>query len=471
MKGGVIVFFILGIFLVLAFIMAKTPSVAAVTLVALFIFGLLIRRAVYGLAVIVILMIGLFGIYNPANPLLAVTGSFGTLALVDIISISLLAYFAYLFITKQLKSTPLNRPVIVLLLMFVIQAFRAFFLQGQSFLQVGRIMRPLFSYLMFFIILARIRNRKELNLFLKLLLVISLISSAIVIHQCIFGWSPMGALRRMGDIYRHNNVATEIITSIFLLSFCILPFLKLKKRSFVLFLVLPAYFAVFLYSGSRALWGTLAISIAACLLLMKRTDKNMQIFASIALFLIISVAFFGPTAVENFLNPFRTRAETTIPTLIEREGTFLTRINLYKAKWDIVKKDNILMGIGFRYGSLRRDTIYGATGADNGIAHIVFRFGLIGYLLFGWIFISFFKRAFFMLKHIKPSTDRAILVGLVATNIQLLLQLFFSDTLFRHHGIIVYVLSWALLEIIWEFHYKERQDEEFARSKQSIPQI
>jgi len=424
-----------------------------------------IKWTEYGLALLIIAMTNVFGIYHTLD-VPHISFSFGTVQMTDILFFIMLVLILKDFVDGKMewKKTSLNKPLLILILVIApLQFFRGLFIDHESLRLVARGARPLIYYSIFFIILHQIKSRDQLISFLKLLLFISVISGAVGAYQSLFQVNLSGS--KIGfdssGIARHYSSAWSMIRSGFLVSFCALPFLKPKARIVVIGCEIVLFFSI-LYTFARSLWGTVAVAmVIGTLLLGRDIGRLFRTLAFITVILIIVIACLGGQKVKSFAVPFQARWNTAVPGIASRTDTFVTRIDLLKASWSIMKANSFALGMGFSYDSESLAELPAQlqikiiAGADNGIGTLLVRSGMVGVLLFVWIFLAFFTRTFLLLRHPNSPLYKGILIGLIVINIQTLLVSFFSDSLFHYDGIVSLVISWALAELISGFAYSE----------------
>ena len=134
-------------------------------------------------------------------------------------------------------------------------------------------------------------------------------------------------------------------------------------------------------------------------------------------------------------------------------------------RWDYMIKNNPLFGLGFK-GSAR-DLVSGdlsgeeyvnrtSTSGHNFIGDLAVRYGLSGFLIFGWILIAVFQKAARLLKTLSSSWQKSLVCGLLAFNVQALLVSYGGDSLYLSvYGAVTMASSWAMLELIDRFHKRE----------------
>lgn len=449
-------------YLVAQRIVLGNPWSVVGTVVLIPVFLYLVKHPEYALLLLPVTMTSFFGLYPKTAEELSIPLPLGRLFISDVVFLLMVIPILRDILKRRIawKKVPLNKPIIALFLLVLFQVFRALFLQSENLHYVLRVTRPLAYYSIFFLVLYEIKSKSQLDTFLKLLFFIGVICGVIAASQPIFRWSfsasRLGYDPRYGVFRTIENAALPMITFTFLVLFSILPYIK---KYLVLVLILACeviLFFGFLFSFYRSVWGSVAIAMVVCLFLAWRNiGKMMKVVTIIGVLLIIVMITTGRgwQDVEKFFSPYEKRASTTVPEVVGQKGSVEGRILLFKKKWDLVERESVLLGVGFKYGNPNDPSnLYAASGADSSIAHMIFRFGIIGAVLFGWIFWIFFKRSLFIFKRIKVPWYKGILIGLMGANIQLVIHSAASGIFFSSQGIVALTISWALTELIWKLH-------------------
>ncbi len=462
---------ILTLSLLLARIITSNAPAGLSILVAFAIIPISLTWPEYGLSLMIVIMLkvfGLFGIMDLPN----VRFPFGSLRMDDIVFLTMCVPLIRDILLKRVdrKISSLNKPLILFLIFALSQAARAFLIQSEDLHWILRLMRIPVYYLAFFLILYEIKDRTQLNRFLKLSFTIGIISGAVMALQYIFGLSLGGSAlqptsKTLGyDLPRIYNYTASLISSIFLMLLFTLPYIVGKVKVIIIFFEALLFISL-LTTFARSLWGSIAIAMIIGLLIDVKNIGKFARYLVIAIFaIILSTNYFG-SRIEGFLPAVSYRASTAIPDIIYKGGSVYRRILLFQRQWDIVRAENILLGVGFKYEppqisqpgqiiTVLDMSPYSYLGTDSGIVNLVFRFGLVGLILFAWLFTTLFRKSISVLKSIPPSIDRGILVGLVSTNIMIIISSFFGNWFFSSEAIVV-VTSWALIELIKNFRWRE----------------
>ncbi len=283
-----------------------------------------IRYTEYGLALLVTSSVSFFGIYGYTSEAVGIRLPFGTFFISDIV-----LCLMFIPILRDImegrfewKSVPLNGPLIALLLLSLFQVFRALFIQSQNFHYVMRLARPMIYYSMFFLVLYNIKSKRQLDIFLKLLLFIAVTSGIFVIIQSFFHLNLTGGkvVETGYAIYRFYSPAYTMIASTTLVLVCILPFLRSRTAMPVAFCWAFLLLCT-LFSFARALWASIAASTTVSLLLLgRKTVSAIRILLIMGILLVAAAVYLGEQKTANLIYPFRDRLSITMPNLAQRRG-------------------------------------------------------------------------------------------------------------------------------------------------------
>jgi hypothetical protein len=163
---------------------------------------------------------------------------------------------------------------------------------------------------------------------------------------------------------------------------------------------------------------------------------------------------------RSLIEIIQTRSMSGIEDFLERKGTFYNRILILQNKWETVRAENIMLGIGFDSAvpiSSSTPTNYmvnmhpRALVVDSSLPNILLLFGLSGVVIFIWILASFFRVSFRLLQNLPLSWDRGVILGIIAFNIQIVLVSFFGDRYTNVFSVSILAASWAIVVLIRRF--------------------
>ena len=427
----------------------------------------------YALWILIILSINVFGIFHGMSiPHLSLPG-IGTFHLRDLALLGMTIHAMHRFYLKKkltLKRLPLAKPLVVLLLMVLLNTIINIY-QGIDLQYLLRGWRHVAYYLVFFILINEIEDRKSLSRFLSGLIVIAIITSIIAYLQFIFGWSfSASKVEYMSEygIYRTYQHGGVLVGFCFLVSLSIVlsGHIKSKRMQIAIWILLCFFLGALLTSFARSAWGSMLVAVLFILLMSgKKVIKALVIILPI-FFISSYIANSGIKFMtdRSLIEIIQTRSMSGIEDFLERKGTFYDRILILQNKWKTVKNENIVLGIGFDSAvpiSSSEPTNYQinmhprALVMDSSLPNILLLFGLSGVVIFAWILTSFFRLCFGLLHYLPHSWDRAIILGIVAFNIQVVLVSFFGDRFTYVSSVSILTTSWAIVILIKCFIYQK----------------
>ncbi|MCK4348100.1 MAG: O-antigen ligase family protein [Thermoplasmatales archaeon] len=435
---------------------------------------LTLQKRAIPLWLLIIFSINVFGIFHGMNiPHLSVPG-IGTLHLKDLILLVMTMHVACRFCYK-LKSSivkpPLFNPLLALFAVAVLNSIIDLS-EGINPHYLFRGWRHIAYYLVFFILINEIENKKNLYHFMTGLIVIATITSIVAYLQFIFGWSfSASKVEFMGEhgIYRTYQQGNVLIGLCILMIFSIILSGHIRSKQvrvaacFVVIFLLGA----FLTSFARSSCGSMLVALLFVLFL----SRKRRIGASFIMIPVLLVAFYianvgiRTMADTSLFEILKTRSMSSVEDILGAEGTFYIRILMLQTKWQTVMDENPVLGIGFDSAVPISDstpTNYeinmhpSALVADSSWPNILLLFGFTGVLIFFWILISFFRFSISVWRRLSPSLDKAIILGIIAFNIQIVLVSFFGDRFTNPFSVAILMTSWAIVVLIRRFVFQNR---------------
>jgi len=79
-----------------------------------------------------------------------------------------------------------------------------------------------------------------------------------------------------------------------------------------------------------------------------------------------------------------------------------------------------------------------------------------GIFIFAWILASFFYISFSLWNKLPFSWDRAVILGLIAFNIQIVFVSFFGDRYANPSSVAILAISWAIVILVNRFAFQNR---------------
>lgn len=287
----------------------------------------------------------------------------------------------------DLKPLPLEPAIILYLFIAVATTVASVDLSGS----LRDLSINFFAFILFFVLINQIKNKKELLLFLNFLLLGAFIVSLYGIYQYLVGiplpdrWVDIAqnpAIRtRVYSFFGNPNVLAKYL--VFLIPFCCALFFATKKVEAKLsYLMLAAVLGLSLaFTFSRSGWVGLFVGLLVFSLLK---DKRILILILIAL---LAGATLLPDA---FL-----QRVSTIGNPLDSSNVY--RLTVWQESIGIIK-DFPLTGVGLGHQSFMR--IYPRYMLDRGKApfhthnsylQVLVETGIIGLLVFLWLLASYFK--------------------------------------------------------------------------------
>ena len=259
------------------------------------------------------------------------------------------------------------------------------------------------SYIVGFYFILSITNKNDFKKILKSLIYLILILGIIISFQMLFYYVNITHGGRV--LTRQANLLLiSLITAL-----AILKLYKLTLTSKIILIFLSfLYLLGILIFMQRSLWIGLLVSIMVFLFLTSKSTKHkIRSIISIMLIILILVGggflFYSKFALDKKLFQERTiDMEEGI-----KASSMVVRLLSYIEIYHEIKK-NPLIGKGMgdfiitSYLTQRRLSI-----VDNSFIVVVWKYGLIGFLIFSLIFIKNFKQTFFILKN---SNDKLFLL-------------------------------------------------------------
>jgi len=456
-------------------ITASSPIVVILPfLVSAALWILLTWKIEYALWILIIFNINVFGIFHGMSiPHLSLPG-IGTFHLRDLILLVMTIHAAHRFYSKKDRShkrSPLSKPLLALLVIVILNSIIDIY-QGINLNYLLRGWRRVAYYLVFFILINEVEDRKTLIRFVSGLIVIAIITSIIAYLQFTFGWSLSASkVEYMSEYgiyrtYQHGGVLVGLCFLI-VLSIMLSGDKKSKRMQIAGWILVCFFLGALITSFARSSWGSILMAIFL-VLFMNRRRVFRPLIVIIPIFFIASyLASSGIKVMTDMglVEILKARSMSGIEDFIEGKGTFLNRILILQNKWKTVRAENVVLGIGFDSAvpiSSSTPTNYmvnmhpRALVADSSLPNILLLFGLSGIFIFVWILTSFFRISFRLWQNLPLPRDRAIILGIIAFNIQIIFVSFFGDRFANVSSVSILAISWAIVVLISRFVSQNR---------------
>jgi hypothetical protein len=327
-------------------------------------------------------------------------------------------------------------------------------------------------YLVFFIVTNMIKTAKQVKFLVGGMLGLSVVVVIVIIIQEFIGVEIPFIAGRVETLVTGQSLylgitrITEFGGEKILLFALILETAILAEENFKL----NRLFSVFLWlvfgigviiTFSRNIWIGWLTATMVLILTSKNWEKqrlfNYGTAILIGLAIIILIVLSGPesfvknffqAALDRILSLFRTTTYSATGT-----ETFRWRDFEYVWSWKSIVQHPILgLGLGARYRPWLPGTDWagfdGRGFIHNGHLWIIVKSGLLGYLAFLWVFITYVKRGFDNCRHIQDDYLRAILIGGVLTFIGFFVGSIASPTLMRYNTTPVIGVMIGINEVI-----------------------
>jgi hypothetical protein len=420
------------------------------------------KRIWLWLTVLIIFSINAFGIFSGmALPRISLPG-LGTMYISDLLLILatlLAAHHRYSRRTNAGHSTTFGKPLLALLVLVVLEVVQNI-AGGLDVHFLLRGLRNVAYYLLFFIVVTEVKRPGQLRQFLSGLLAAALITSVVSYTQFLFGLTlPGSKVEFMGEfkLYRTYQAGWCLINSSFLVLLAVL----FAGATGGLRRTIPGWFGAMMLLGAiivsfaRSTWGSMLVAISIIVLLNRRfVWKGLLVAVPfLLLFLFLSDRFFESLGGEG-LEVLTLKSRSGIEDFWNRSGSFGNRLDFVALKWTTISRESPLLGRGFDRGSWYLSANWNpySPTADSGIASLFVVFGYSGIILFVWIFVTVFRRAFGLMRKMRPCLEKAVVLGIAAFNVQLLIESFFGDRFTWPPAVAVLATSWAVLELIGRFY-------------------
>jgi len=428
----------------------------------------------YALWALIIFSINVFGIFHGMSiPHLSLPG-IGTFHLRDLVLLIITVHAMHRFYIKKnqkVKISPLSKPLLALLFIVLLNSIIDIY-QGINLHYLFRGWRHVAYYLVFFILINEIEDKKTLYRFISGLIVIAIITSIVAYIQFIFGWSfSASKVEYMVEYgiyrtYQHGGVLVGLCFLI-LLSVMLTGNIKSKRMQISGWVLACFFLGALITSFARSSWGSMLIAMSFILLMSGKKVIRASVVI-ISVFFIASYLANSSIKVmtdKSLVEILKARSMSGIEELFYKEGTFYNRILILQRKWQTVRAENVALGIGFDSAvpiSSSSPTNYmvnmhpRALVVDSSFPNLLLLFGVSGIFIFVWILTSFFRTSFHLWYKLPLSRDKAIVIGIIAFNIQIILVSFFGDRYTNPSSIVILTTSWAIVVLINRFVFQNR---------------
>ncbi len=425
-----------------SFLLAVSPLLGLLVCLALLLVFLLFLNLELGL----ILVIASLVLGQVARiPLPGTTASFLPNDL--LIPIMLLAWVSRKLLAQkfQIKSTPLNFPLFAFLgIAFVSLVWAARDLVFAEILTASLYLVRFLEYaLLFYLILDLVRDKKQIQKYVKFILICALLLAFLGFLQYIFipdfsgmagkaGWDPH-VKRLLSTWFDPNFIGGFFVLILsFILSFSL--YTKRKRVRILLFALGLIFFAALILTYSRSAFLAL---VAVIFVIGTLRSKKLLLIGCLALLLL--VVFSG-------------RLQARLVGAVELDITARHRINSWLSTLKIAR-DNLFLGVGFnafKYAQIEYGTIgllgsHSDFGSDSTLLTVLVTTGIFGLLAYLWLLGAGFKVCWRAFRRGKSNFEQALGLGMFSGLAGLLIHSQFTNSLLYPHFMELFWLFLALI--------------------------
>lgn len=348
-----------------------------------------------------------------------------------------LGFFLYLIIKK--KKTNVNVTIkysfIILLMYIFLELIRTMIIYDQSFLLTLKEQKHLYYGIFIFLTPLIITNQQRLYNILKILLTFSTICGGLFIYQCITKrnlFNTWSILQDVGGVSFFRNLEGFPFILIFF-SFGLIFYLLNKKdytkKDLINFFLIIVSFIIVIISMTRTFWIAYIICLIIILCLSNK-NKILKIFFVIFPLILLSYNF-----IMNKLGFLTVRFNSILNSILNNEGTFGYRIQLFLERFYLIKSNNLFLGLGLVNAQNKSFDSYLIAGGeysnnvtinhtDIGYSGMIAQLGIFGSLLYLIFVFSCTIGIYNIFKKEQNLELKSITLGLFITCIWVLLTTF-----------------------------------------------
>jgi len=309
----------------------------------------------------------------------------------------------------------------------------------------------LLYYGIYFVIVTSIHDLKNVKILYNMIIIGALFHSFIIISMYIWPSNPLWQYTYWQGITRASF--REGIALVFGLALLFTRFFlssRARERIFCILLIIPILFSLIM-GQQRAGWVAFVIFIIMLfmsLIYKRELSVKKAVKVCIASFPIVIILFigvnsrFGPReeiGLELIVNRFTTFEN------IQTDSSFVYRLKKAKDSFYKIRK-NPFWGEGFsKYNELQ---IYGEVFIDNTHIPLLRKIGLVGYILFLWIFFRFFKKVAFIFRFSTDKISKEFSITFISLIPSIVLLTFTCAYLVSYNFTFIFATLMALAEVI-----------------------
>lgn len=418
---------------------------------------LFIRKPAWALTILTIVGINVFGTLQYADLPSLSLGGLGALYAPDFL---LLCYLGIMLLKSGWISTrySISRPLMALLLLTVFEGVLSF-VEGTNLNLVANGLRHTAYFLLYFLTISSIKTENEMIQLMKLMLIVGIITAGVTYYQATTG----KLLRTEADLlyspefnlYQSINLGMVLMMCTFLglLSLVIAKKIAAKYRLLINLILVWIGGAIFLIL-SRGIWISMLLAIGIILIL-----NISRILISIVVLSLITVLFIvGFPVIERMSESSSLSYIVTHRFSQKLDSSYQERTDMMSRSLEHLIDNPSLFGYGFTRIFETKASFFDPTVVSyhNLLGDLAARYGFSGFIVFGWLFFAVFRQIISLLRNLPDSWQKALVLGLLAFNIQQIILSFSSNNFFTIWGIVIYAVSWAVPDLINRFHKKQQ---------------
>lgn len=417
-------------------------------------------RVEFGIALLILVAMDMLG-FMDSETFLRIPGLFKFQDLLFVILMVRMA--ADLLINRTTANrlrSPVTKPVLFLLACTALVIFLTAMFRDTSIVLSLRVGRTFLYYSIFFLVLYYVRNEKQLRLLLNACFVFSFVVAVLLIVQFAVGrnvslvpYWKIGT-QRVGS-YVTFRVYPRGIPVLLMGFLCFVGALyhKLGNRSFQLAVITGILGLGVVLQLYRTIWAVAIIGVIFSWFIVQRKYKvhffrrAVPLIGIILLLGMLIIPLYGTALKVSFV---KVRFLSIFQDFFGVKGNYALNLAVAAERLQFIKS-NPIWGMGFVHPSepFSLQLIGQSVGnIDNAWITILSYMGALGALSILWLSIAFMKRSLFILRNIKDSFYKGVLVGFIGFYIACLISLLYISPFVYGEGIAIIALIIGLSEVI-----------------------
>jgi len=381
-----------------------------------------------------------------------------------------LYYKIYYNYNLSIIRTPIDIPLVLFFLSCVISLIYSLLILKSDFHDAFRFFRVFCYYPLFFLITNMIKDKKDLTIFVRGVFFIALVTALAIILQQIVGTSLPIIFGRVEPLTKGFGKYTEVVRSIppglliiylsLITLVCVSTSEEFQGRKSLLTLQIIILGLGLLFTFYRNMWITALLAILLYFSLTTVKEKlKLILWFLIGIWALVIILLYVASSPSNILTKIVYGTQARVLSIFKikaikgsKSDTLGSRTmeNEYAFK-AFVKHPMLGIGLTAPY----RPAKYwfgprGVWGLHSSLLTIPLRFGLVGFIPFLWISVSFLVRGFRKWKKVPDPFFKAVCIGLILSYIGTLLSSVVEGLLCDWRGIIGVAIMWGTNEVIYK---------------------